>query len=149
MRPCWYWVSTSALRESQKAGLSRRRIFIFPAPLSSGLRPYCLARPTTDHTIIKTSSVHLPLLAKILRSELRWKGATQNVVPVLVSAACAMYTIKSTPGSASALCLALAGNPREGWGWGLVWPRFLLGQTWGGSLGLILAFAWRWLEGLL
>lgn len=130
MRPCWYWVSTSAPGESQNAGLSRRRIFIIPAPLSSDLRPYCLARPTTDHTIIKTSPVHLIPLARTLRSELRWKGATQNVMPVLVSAACAVYTIKAAPGNANALCPVFAFGRESQRGAG-IWPRFLLGQTLG------------------
>lgn len=66
---------------------------------------------------MKTSPVHLPPLARALRAELRWKGATQNAIPGLVSAACAVYTIKSVTCQGEPVpyvwCLALAGKPRK------------------------------------
>lgn len=69
----------------------------------------------------------------------------------LVSAACAVYTIKSTPGSASALCLmsGFGGQAQRGVGVGPSLAQVFIGANVGGSLGLILAFAWKWLEGPL
>lgn len=91
--------------ESQEAELSRRRIFIIPAPLGYGLRPPCLARHATDQSIIETSPVHLPTLARALRSELKRKRATQSAMPGLIHAACATYAIKSTRQGEPASCV--------------------------------------------
>ena len=76
-----------------------------------------MTRPTTKHTIIETSVVHLPPLARALRSELGWKRATQGATPGLICAACTTYAIKPATHQREPVpcvwCLASAGKLRR------------------------------------